>query len=61
MTKSIAKVGFLIGLLALFASGTFYAQEHSAGQGKMDMSKMTNTSGAPEINMRIAGEIACCN
>ncbi len=37
-------------LMALFAVGTFYAQEHGAGQqGKMDMSKMTDASGAPEI------------
>jgi len=37
-------------LMALFAVGIFYAQEHGAGQqGKMDMSKMTDASGAPEI------------
>jgi len=37
-------------LMALFAVGIFYAQEHGAGQqGKMDMSKMTDASGTPEI------------
>jgi hypothetical protein len=37
-------------LSALFAVGTFYAQEHGAGQqGKMDMTKMTDASGTPEI------------
>src|SRR5712691_1434839 len=37
-------------LMALFAVATFYAQEHGAGQqGKMDMAKMTDASGAPEI------------
>jgi hypothetical protein len=37
-------------LIALFAAGTFYAQEHPAAhQGKMDMSKMTDSSGQPEI------------
>jgi hypothetical protein len=37
-------------LTAIFAVGTFYAQEHPAShQGKMDMSKMTDSSGQPEI------------
>ena len=37
-------------LMTVFALGTFYAQEHSAGQrDKMDMAKMTDASGAPEI------------
>lgn len=37
-------------LMALFAAGTFYAQDPGAGQqGKMDMSKMTDASSAPEI------------
>ena len=37
-------------LMALFAVGTFYAQEHGTGQrGKMDVSKMADTSGTPEI------------
>jgi len=37
-------------LTALLAVATFYSQEHGATQqGKMDMSKMTDASGAPEI------------
>jgi hypothetical protein len=37
-------------LMASIAVGTFYAQEHGAGeQGKMDMSKAADTSGMPEI------------
>lgn len=44
------KLAFVIALLALFASEAFHAQEHGAGQhSKMDMSKMTDASGAPEI------------
>jgi hypothetical protein len=60
MTIKIVKVGFLIGLLALFVSGTFYAQEHGAGHGKMDMSKMTDTSGAPEIFCPMMGTGQLC-
>jgi hypothetical protein len=38
------KLAFAIGLVALFVSGTFYAQEHGAGQhNKADV------SAAPEI------------
>src|SRR5258708_32327698 len=37
-------------LTALLAVATFYAQEHGAvQQGKMDVAKMTDASGAPEI------------
>jgi len=37
-------------LFALFAVGTFYAQEHPAAhQDKMDMSKMTDSTSQPEI------------
>ena len=45
-------VGLLVttALMAPFAVGTFYAQEHPAvQQGKMDMSRMTGSSGQPEI------------
>lgn len=39
MTGATVKVAFAIGLVALFVSGTFYAQEHGAGQhGKADVS-----------------------
>lgn len=44
MTGTTAKLALAIGLLALFVSGTFYAQEHGAGQhNKADV------SAAPEI------------
>ena len=44
MTGTTVKLAFGIGLVALFVSGTFYAQEHGAGQhGKADVSD------APEI------------
>ena len=44
MTGTTVKLAFAIGLVALFVSGTFYAQEHGAGQhGKADVSD------APEI------------
>jgi hypothetical protein len=60
MTVRIMKVGVLIGLLALFVSGTFYAQEQGAGHSKMDMSKMTDTSGAPEIFCSMKGTGQLC-
>ena len=50
MTGMTVKLAFAIGLAALIVSGSFYAQEHGAGQhNKMDMSKMTDASGVPEI------------
>ena len=50
MKRSILGVVAMTGLMALFAVGTFYAQEHPAGhQGTMDMSKMADSSGQPEI------------
>ena len=50
MKRSILGVVATTVLVAMVAVGTFYAQEHAAGQqGKMDMSKMTDTSGTPEI------------
>src|SRR6266478_6333055 len=50
MKRSILGVVATTVLMALFAVGTFYAQEHPAGQqGKMDMSKMADSSGQPEI------------
>ena len=61
MKLSRVKLPFLIALLALFASGTFYAQEHGAGQhSKMDMSKMTDASGAPEIFCPMMGTGQLC-
>lgn len=45
-------VGLLVTavLIALFAVGTLHAQEHPAvPQGKIDMSKTTDSSGQPEI------------
>ena len=47
-----SRVGLLVTtvLMALFAVGAFHAQEHPAVQpGKMDMSKMTDSTGQPEI------------
>jgi hypothetical protein len=50
MKRSTLGVVVTTVLIALFAARTFHAQEHGAGQqGKMDMSKMTDASGAPEI------------
>lgn len=54
MTGMTVKLAFAIGLVALFVSGTFYAQEHGAGQhGKADVSE------APEIfcNHRGTGQL----
>lgn len=54
MTGMTVKLAFAIGLVALFVSGTFYAQEHGAGQhGKADVSE------APEIfcNHRVTGQL----
>ena len=40
----------MAAVMVLFAVRTFYAQEHHDGQqSKMDMSKMTDASGTPEI------------
>jgi hypothetical protein len=48
--RSNLKVVVTAVLIALFTVGTFYAQEHSAAhQGKMDMSRMTDSSSTPEI------------
>ncbi len=50
MKRFILGLVVMTALMALFAVATFYAQEHGATQqGKMDMSKMTDASGAPEI------------
>ena len=50
MKRSTQGLVVMTALMALFAVGTFYAQEHGAGQqDKMEMSKMTDASGAPEI------------
>jgi hypothetical protein len=50
MKRSTIGLVVMTALMALFAVGRFHAQEHGAGQhGRMDMSKMTDSSGAPEI------------
>jgi hypothetical protein len=61
MKRSILGVVFTTVLMALFAVGTFYAQGHPAAQqGKMDMSKMADASGAPEIFCPMMGTGQLC-
>jgi hypothetical protein len=50
MKRSNLRVLVTAVLIALFAVGTFHAQEHPAAhQDKMDMSKMKDSSSTPEI------------
>lgn len=49
MRLTTLKHGVVISCLALVAAGTFYAQDHGADHGKMNMSKPSDAATTPEI------------